>query len=474
MPVLTAQAIMTINRYTTLLLHFCWMLLLAGACLFYRERLYTDAAYYLFMTMNKAGFHVELNRFVLALSEVFPVLAIKTGAGVSAILLMASVGHVLFHYSISALVLHGFKQTPLAFGVLMLQFVGLSSGYFTPVFELYYSCSLLFLLLVLVLQFKPNFFHYALTLLVAVFTLTGHPYACIVLLMLIPLCWPLAVYKPIYPILILLTLGVFIFKSYTATEYEKGKTAALLNNLHNAEYGFSYIRNLIRFLLTYYGDLLLVALSNTLLFWFSKNYLRLMYWVAGFVGLLALINLSNYGFEHTRYQEQVYFPLTVFTIAVFMLHLHVVAPALLKRMLPALGVALVAIRVWVFMPEQVRFTARIQRMQELITYCRQQQINKAIVTPETATVVNGIEANWSYPIESLLLSSEQGNPVSICTTEDVIYLNNSPLLKHEVLLRRWDILPEEALNQQYFRLPLANYVLVTLPPVSPKVPTPHR
>lgn len=461
---------MSINRYHTALLHSCWLLLLASACLFYQERLYTDAAYYLFMSMNKGGFHVELNRFVLALSQIFPVLAIKAGAGANAVLLISSAGHVLFHYGISALIYHILKQRALALGVLLLQVVGLSSGYFTPVFELYYSCTLLLLLIAMLKQFKVTWAHYAAVLTIALLTFTGHPFACIVFLMLIPYCWQQSGVKHIYVILALLTLLVFVFKSYTATPYEKGKTAALMNNFQHAEYGLNYAKGLVQFLFTYYSDLLLLAGLNTLLFVYRRNYLFVFYWLAGFMALLALINLGNYGFEHTRYQEQVYFPLTVWTVVTLMMHARLWPELLTLKVLPVLGAIVITLRLWVFIPEQQRFSARIHRMQQVMEYCNGLHLRKVVISPESGTVTGGIEANWSYSIETLLLSAARNNAISICTTEDMDYLNNRHLTDDEVVLRRWDVLKTNALNEQYFSLPAGRYEPITVPPASPAIP----
>ena len=96
-------------------------------------------------------------------------------------------------------------------------------------------------------------------------------------------------------------------------------------------------------------------------------------------------------------------------------------------------------------------------MKTHIAHAQKHNLTKVIITPEMGTVPNGIETNWSYSMESLLLSSTTKNTVSICTTEDLDFAQNKHVNPNQFILRRWDIMPDTTLNNKYFYLPTNSY-----------------
>ena len=445
-----------------LILHGSWLILAIAAGCFYQTRLYTDAAYYLFHCINKANFHVELNRYVLALSQVFPLLAVKLHLSLKAILIWASVGHMLFHYLIFCVITYGLKQPKVAISVLLNQIIGLSSGYFTPQFELYYSVTLLVFIYAYLQQPLISFIHYFYLVVLALLALLGHPLANLLLLFMLGVDalqngtkkWKL------YLLLLGLMIATFIFKSYTATEYEIGKSKAFMDTLKLATYDVNYLNQLHEFLHTYYADLLLLLFASLGLLLYSKRFLHALFLLLGFVFMLAMANISSYGFEHTRYQEQVYFPLVVLVTFVFATQVLVLQIKYKNIFIGLILLTCIALRLSVFIPESNRFVARIALMKTHIAHAQKHNLTKVIITPEMGTVPNGIETNWSYSMESLLLSSTTKNTVSICTTEDLDFAQNKHINQNQFILRRWDIMPDTALNNKYFYLPTNSYTLL--------------
>jgi hypothetical protein len=444
------------------ILHGCWLILAVVAGYFYQTRLYTDAAYYVFQCINKNGFHVELNRHVLALSQVFPVLALKLQLSLKAILIWASVGHVLFHYTIFCLITYALKQPKLAAAVILNQLIGLSSGYFTPQFELYYSVSLLLLLYAYLQQPRNTVMYYVVLVVIGLLALLGHPLTNLLLLfMLVFDAWQHRTQKWNYYVLLMgLMVATSIFKSYTATAYEIGKSQAFMDTLKHASYDKNYLNQLHVFLHVYYADLLLLLLACVGLLLYRKQFLPAVFLFLGFVGMLAMANISNYGFEHTRYQEQVYFPLVVLVTFVFATQVLALQIKHKTILLGLILLACITLRLSVFIPESSRFTARIALMKTHIEVAQKQQVTKAIITPEMGTLPGGVETNWSYSIESLLLSSLNQNTVSICTTEDQDFAQNKNINPKQFILRRWDVLADTALNTTYFYLPEGSYLFL--------------
>lgn len=446
------------GKWFTILTHSTWILLCVLACYFYQERLYTDAAYYLFHNINSGGFHVELGRWVLGLSQLFPVLAIGLKCNLTTILISASVGHVLFHFGMFALVWHHLKQPYLALSILLNQLIGISSGYFTPMFELYYAISIGVVLIAWIKQTNKPILYWPVLFLLGIITLTGHPFATLLILFFIgvetPTTWRTNWKSSIT--LIALAIAVFIIKTRTATPYEIGKSKAFVDTLIHGVYNLDYLIGLMLFLVTYYTDWLLLILATLAVLIIQKKWWLGLMSIITFGAALALVNVSNYGFEHTRYQEQVYFPLIALaTFAATNYALPLIQHQTKTVIILAIG--LVLIRSFIFIPESKRFVERTALMHMLIDVACEHQTYKVIITPELGSAPNGIETNWSYGIESLLLSSTKGKSVSIVTTEDVEFNNNRELDDYEFILRRWDVMPVQQLNKKYFNLPPLPY-----------------
>ncbi len=443
-----------------LILHGSWLILTVVAGYFYQARLYTDAAYYLFHCINKANFHVELNRFVLAFSQVVPLLAIKLQLSLKAVLIWASVGHVLFHYLVFCFIYYKLNQPQVAIAILLNQVIGISSGYFTPQFELYYSVTMLLFVYAYLQQAITTLTQYVFLAVVAVIALLGHPMANVLLLFMLgfdALQNGTKKWKP-YLLLLGLMISTSIFKSYTATAYEIGKSQAFMDTLRHATYDKNYLNQLHVFLHIYYADLLLLLLASLGLLLYRKQFWTAIFLFLGFVGMLAMANISNYGFEHTRYQEQVYFPLVVMGSFVFATQVLSLEFKYKSAFVGLILLACAVLRLNIFIPESKRFTERIALMKTHIEVAQKHNLTKVIITPEMGTVPNGIETNWSYSIESLLLSSIDKKTVSICTTEDVDFADNKHINSNQFILRRWDVMTDKELNSQYFNLPNISYV----------------
>jgi hypothetical protein len=233
-----------------------------------------------------------------------------------------------------------------------------------------------------------------------------------------------------------------------------------MDTLKQATYDVNYMNQMHVFINTNYADLLLLLFASLGLLLYSKRFLHALFLLLGFVFMLAMANISSYGFEHTRYQEQVYFPLVVLVTFVFATQVLALQIKHKTILLGLILLACITLRLSVFIPESNRFTARIALMKTHIEFAQKQQVTKAIITPEMGTLPEGIETNWSYSIESLLLSSLNQNTVSICTTEDQDFAQNKNINPKQFILRRWDVLADTALNSTYFYLPEGSYLFL--------------
>lgn len=444
---------------------FCqltWMWLLYWSIVNFETRIYTDSAYYLFQVINHSTFHIELNRYILAFSQWLPLLLVKLNLPLKLVLIGASAGHVLFHYGLFSIIYYTLHQKRIAVGLLCLQFLGISSAYFTPMFELYYSTSLVFLFAALQNKYPVNWFLFLPYALLLFITLTGHPMTLILLPAI--LAWnalQLKKFQPASWVSMGLMIGITIwFKSWNTNAYELGKSEAFKHTLNTAVFNLDYLKQLGIFLYTYYADWLLVMLCFTSYVLLQKKWLSLIYWLSCLGLLLFIANISHYGFEHTRYQEQVYFPLMAVTA--FAATTGITIHDQPKYIATFVLVVLVscALRLHIYIPEYQRFAKRIERMHTLIGLTQLTPYAKWYIYPESGTTPNGIETNWSYSLESLFISSMQGNTVTICTTDDWNFEQNKQVKPNQFIARRWDVMSNEALNAHYFSLPIQPYRLL--------------
>lgn len=146
-----------------------------------------------------------------------------------------------------------------------------------------------------------------------------------------------------------------------------------------------------------------------------------------------------------------YFPLSVITAFTLILAFQKTRKTVLKQILYVFVFILIIGRINGILAESKKFEMRIEEMKGLVENARTLGGSKFIVREDSLKS----DANWSYPIETLLLSSYNPNfgSITICTNVDMEFENNQSKVKlDEYLFRRWEIFPVSSLNSKYFRL----------------------
>ena len=439
--------------------HVLFIVLGVSAIYFFEERLLADSSYYIFKVIDNESFWVEHNRFILFFSQFIPLIGVKIGLTLKIVLYLYSIGHIIFFYGIFLLARYYYKNIQAGILLLLLQTLGIMSGFFVPMFELYYSAGLL-VLFSTILYYSDKKSDLVVLIILSFFILTGHPYASILLLLVLILhaIEYKAKFIKSYIFFFAFIVGVFIFKKLTASEYEQGKTTAFINNLVGANYDMNYLKSLSVFLYKYYKELLLMELLIIIVLATSRQFLKLSLIVAAFFGVLAIINISYYGFEHSRYQEQVYFSLSFVVAYPFVIYLINNKNIYSKIIFSLLAFVIICIRIYGIWIDGQSFTLRVNEIKSNIEYVTPMSGSKFVIEKESLDY----NPNWSYPIETLLLSSYDNNKsVTICTDEDYNYKDNKTKISpSQYLFRRWEIFDVKTLNGNYFKLDSLNYVAI--------------
>ncbi len=448
-----------------MIVHILFAVLLGMAVVFSCERIFADAAHYLFSVVNYGTFNIEHGRFVLFFSQILPWTGVKLGLPLSAILLLYSIGHVLFFYSIYLYCRYKLGDHLAGIVLLLIQTLALEKGYFTPMFELYYAAGFL-VLFSSILWYSELRTERNIVLIALCFILfTSHPVAVLMWAFVVVLHWVKFGRRDLNLYLLLAGALVLTFsvKIFFASEYETHKTLSFIDTLRHMPYDAAYLRGLAHFLLTHYWELFLLWILSLALLVYHRMYLTLGISLIAFAGMLVVINGAHYGFQHSRYQEQVYFPLT--WIVVFPLWLAVQRDQVRYRRLAFIIICGIVI-LWKCLAicyEGANFSRRVEMMERQITHVKSLDAQKAVISEENIKHQTVIAPNWSYAIETMFISSVRGpeHTVTICTDTDMAYEDNaSRLSDDQMLLRRWNIIHHASLNPRYFALPEAYYTLL--------------
>jgi hypothetical protein len=430
--------------------------------LFFRERLIVDSGYYLMRMINAGMPRVEHGRFILFFSQLLPWIGVSLHLPMKAILLLYSLNHVLFHFLIFYLVVFRYKNTGAGILIILLQVAGLVTGFLVPMFELYYAASMLVLFAAILFSGGLNTAHQIIMLFLAFFIMSSHPVGIAMLLVVIAFNIIETGFKHhrLYLYLGLLLVALMLFKYFTASEYESGKTEAILQNLRSGKYNSAYFKGLAYFLSKNYFSIALVASAVAVLMVTRRWYKNLWFYLFSILAFAILSMLNTGNFDFSRYNEQVWFPVVFVVCFPLMLGLTNNLGRKGGLLLSILFIAFIGFRLVLITENALVYTQRTHRMQQVIQSAWQFEGRKFIVDDTLLTRDDVPGPNWSYPIETMFLSAERGKAqcISICTTEDYYYNEvYQQLDSTNYLFRRFEVEQLSYLNPRYFILDTGKY-----------------
>jgi len=447
---------MAVNR---LVPHMPWFILIALSVLLYKERIFADSGFYVSQFVNNRSFWIECQRVVLAISQLLPLSAVWLGLDLRYVLILYSVSHVLFFYALFLFVYYGLRDRRSGLLIILSQTVGIMYSFFTPMFELYYGVPLLITFYAIWrLNIRASLIVLILVV-IEILVLLSHPLAFMLFPFLLLYDFSRKKPKPVflYIIIAVVMAGVIVLKAYTMCPYESGKLSWQFDYDTNKQYlqlldpAFYLVFG--KYFLRYYGEVLLALIIVTGIFARRKQWFRLILVTGTFLAYLFLVG-SVYTIDHSRYMEQVMFPFIPITFIPLIYSFPEEPRPGLLNISVLLVSGLIAYRLFVIYSGSDLFVARVRQMENLIESARQRGGSKFIVS--AANVDKGYtQLNWSYPLESMLLSAIDGDDltVTIVSEEDYLYKGNNAKIGPEQFIFRKQELKEQAwLNPRYFHL----------------------
>ncbi|MCX6310610.1 MAG: hypothetical protein NT084_03140 [Bacteroidetes bacterium] len=436
------------------------------AIVFAQERFQADGAYYLFKIVNSGQFQIEHQRFILAVSQVLPLIGVKLGWSLNTIIVLNSLNNVVVFYLVFLYATKYLRDNTAGVAIILFMVFGVLYIQFIPMYEIWYGTILLVLVRSHMVNGR-NFLMCDLILLgiIMITILFSHPLLFIPLLFL--LLFDAAERWVIQWRMFFLVAAIFIFwyiiKKMFLSSYEAGKISLLDFSWNKAYLNLThlgYYWKLFKFFFSFYTIPMFVYLFTMGFYIVRKNHRKLVLVSAFLFGQILLINLTNeMDWELTPYFERMYMPIIPIVFLPFLYDLF--TQMTLKNNYGAiLLVLIVGWRIMIFTKLGFQFKKNTAQTEVAITEAQKLSGSKFELDPNDYNSCMKY-VDWSFTMETLLRSAaiDKNKTVSICTWEDFAeHDNKNRLNENDYMMRRWEVMPDYSINQNYFHIQQGKYV----------------
>jgi len=251
--------------------------------------------------------------------------------------------------------------------------------------------------------------------------------------------------------------AIAILKYFIMCPYETGKLNWQFDYGSNRQFlqllDLRFLAQLGTFFIRYYTEVVIAFVIVTSMHIYRKDWYRFLLVSAFFVTYLFLV-CSVYTLDNSRYMEQVMFPFVVIVFIPLIYGFPVEPRPGLSNIAVLLISGLIVYRLLVIYSGSELFTYRMRQMENLIHSARQKGGSKFIVS-ESNVDKGYTQMNWSYPLETMLISAMDGSDLAVTIVPESDYYfegNNMKLGPRDFLFRRWEIKDHSWLNGSYFHL----------------------
>ncbi|MAY83962.1 MAG: hypothetical protein CMP59_07500 [Flavobacteriales bacterium] len=444
-----------------LLYHFIFLLLAVAAVLFFKERLFVDSSYYIFKSINEGWFHIEHGRSILALSQLLPLFGKALGLSLKSLLILYSIGQVVFFYLIFLLLNNHFKASWAAICIPLVMLVGQEWLYFIPMLEIVWGALMAFLVMAIMRTDRWKDDKWLILMLFAWwFLLTSHPlnYLIAFVLLAYDLLDRRLLKRLHYPLIAFFLAALFV-ELIGSDSYENQKVVGLEDSTISLLKEPGFLIDSLLLLVKKYWLVLILGILSSIRFIISRKWLAAALWPMSFVLIYAA---GLYRWDLTKddwYTEVVFQPIIAISAILFAFSmLEKASSSVLTFSRWAFGLIFLGYGISVFYnakPMQMR-TAQIEQMIASMPHQKGLIYSENIRRPYQ-------RIEWSLPVEALLLSACDGaeESVSLVTNIEMNYTNHRELLTDSsFLFRRFERMDYEDLDPEYFAFDKAGYKML--------------
>lgn len=438
------------------------------AIVFAQERFQADGAYYLFKVVNYEQFQIEHQRFILAVSQVLPLLGVKLGLSLDSIIILNSLNNVIFFYLVFLYAVYYLRDQTAGVAVILFMVFGVLHIQFTPMYEIWYGTILLILVRSHMVQGRYIFMKDLLLVSAIMLTvLFSHPLLFIPLLFIILFdameTWRIQ-WRMFFAVVFVFAVWYIIKKMFLST-YEAGKMS-MLNTTWNKAYEDllhpGYYWKLVKFFFTWYTIPMVVYLLTMGYYFFRRARGKIFLVSAFLIGHILLINFTHVmDWELTPYFERMYMPIIPIIFLPF-LYDFFTQLALRNKSGAFILLVLAGWRIARFTSVGMMYKEHTRLTEQIIDEAQKFPGSKFEINPDDYKgCMNYID--WSMTMESMIRSAaiDKNHTVTIATWEDFEEDHNRERLNEkDFMMRRWEVMPDYSVNQKYFHIRNGKYVLL--------------
>lgn len=439
---------------------------------FWKERQAFDAAHYLYELVDRQFFFIAHQRPIGIVSQVLPLIGIWLKLPLTAVAILYSLGDILWYYLLFLLLAYKFESRRGIISLLLMLSLTVRYSFFCPVTELLQAGALL----PVWMSILDRSFRFRLPLLIALAALIifSHP------LLFIPLSFCLAwwmfsstkqqqfLYNDRRSLLIVLWGSIAIItvlKLLLLDSYDHGKTFYPV--VYN-DYGYVQSFRLDTLLhhlgvvIKAYPALTLVFIAAVLATGLFRRWKSMSLIVVFVVGYMITLSLTHRFDQISNYYERMLLPIPMM-LSIVAGYLVTITRTFFSRLAGYVGLVMVLLlHCDLLRITAIPYTYRVNYIEEINSASLGLNIRKAIVDENILEQNSFAMSGWSYPIESLILSSYKGRDSSVTLALQHEHLERIAEQKNTVDRHQWIkwtefILPVTELNQEYFHLPASPY-----------------
>lgn len=442
-----------------------------SAIIFFKERIFLDGAYYFFHTVQKESFHIEHQRFILAISQALTVLGAKIHQPLNVLLLLNSLTPVFFLWGLFLLSILWLRHEGIAWCLLLASVCGITFIYFIPMYEVWYGCTLLiFFAGMLEKRVYVSIGHQILFGLVLITLLFSYPliFIGIIYFSMVHFLQVKQMPPGRLAVVYVLSFGLWLgWKYFFLSEYETGKIEYPLSQQGDImKQNFGDVQNLwaaLRFFFdTYLVEMvyLMATVAGLLLMKARLQAGILLMTVAGFLLLISCFHVQPW--KHSNYFERMYLllvPLCFVPFATWLL------PSLSRNLFfDFCFVMVLLLEGWSIIENSDRYVSHIDQIEMVIDKAKAQPGSKFYVDFAANPELTSLD-EWSLPMETLIFSSlkDPDGSVTVSWKADIMSPEIMKQLDSSTFrLRLGEIYPDAWLNEDYFTLRAGPYVELSI------------
>ncbi len=445
--------------------HLLFALLFFYSFLFWKERQAFDASHYLLEIILRKSFFIAHLRPLGVVSQILPVIGVWLSVPLGWLMVLYSVGDVLYYYLIFVLLIFYFKNERATLWFFIIYLSTLAYSFYCPVTELLQG--LVLIPVVYCLMEKKSVGSQIWVYLLTFLILFSHPLLFIPLGALYAFCffrnkldkkqWYLALWFVVLLAVKFLTLDIYDSQKafYPVVYNDYGN----MNNITNIDYLISFFKMLfINYLILFFlfGWSIFLMILN-------KTTSSLLVYVGSVFGFLLII-ICTHHFEHiSNYSERMLLPLP----CLVSMPIVFFEPKDNKSRIQLFSFMLL-FGFFIFRLTQVyqagqEFVLRKEQMKRIIDVSRLMGAQKVIADENLLEQLPYANTGWCYSIESMLLSAVDGPEKVVSIAMQHEHMDRIKEQGNEVSNKQWIkwtefILPDDSLPANYFSFKQQNYV----------------